>query len=174
MVKKGNSIPSQRLQDLLITLNQKGAFKCQFVGLHFVHNYLMLVREKVLDKGSVVILDIRHANPEAYDVLHLFKAQPLSLVKADLGAIKALVHFKQVFLVGDMATDFESEDFFQLAKGMISEEMRPFSLLLHRFKPELVHTEYPHLCIRGNEKKKLTLYPQIIVKSKDLGLESSK
>ena len=174
MVKKGNSIPSQRLQDLLITLNQKGAFKCQFVGLHFVHNYLMLVREKVLDKGSVVILDIRHANPEAYDVLHLFKAQPLSLVKADLGAIKALVHFKQVFLVGDMATDFESEDFFQLAKGMISEEMRPFSLFLHRFKPELVHTEYPHLCIRDNEKKKLTLYPQIIVKSKDLGLESSK
>ena len=134
----------------------------------------MLVREKVLDKGSVVILDIRHANPEAYDVLHLFKAQPLSLAKADLGAIKTLVHFKQVFLVGDMATDCESEDFFQLAKGMISEEMRPFSLFLHRFKPELVHTEYPHLCIRGNEKKKLTLYPQIIVKSKDLGLESSK
>jgi hypothetical protein len=134
----------------------------------------MLVREKVLDKGSVLILDIRHANPQAYDALHLFKAQSISLVKADLGALKALVHFKHVFLVGDMATDFESEDFIKLAQGFLSEEMRPFSLFLHRFKPDLVHTEYPHLCIRGNEKKKLTLYPQIIVKSKDLGLESSK
>jgi hypothetical protein len=134
----------------------------------------MLMREKVLDKGSVLILDIRHANPQAYDALHLFKAQHMSLVKADLGALKSLVHFKHVFLVGDMATDFESEDFIKLAQGILSEEMRPFSLFLHRFKPELVHTEYPHLCIRGNEKKKLTLYPQIIVKSKDLGLESSK
>ena len=134
----------------------------------------MLVREKVLDKSSVLILDLRHSNPQAYDALHLFKAQPLSLVKSDLEALKAMIHFKHVFLVGDMATDFESEDFIKFAQGILSEEMRPFSLFLHRFKPELVHTEYPHLCIRGNEKKKLTLYPQIIVKSKDLGLESSK
>ena len=134
----------------------------------------MLVREKVLDKGSLLILDLRHANPQAYDALHLFKAQPISLIKADLEALKTLVHFKHVFLVGDMATDFESENFIKFAQGILSEEMRPFSLFLHRFKPELVHTEYPHLCIRGNQKKKLTLYPQIIVKSKDLGLESSK
>ena len=45
---------------------------------------------------------------------------------------------------------------------------------MHRFKGELLHTEYPHLCISGGEKKKLTLYPQIIVKSKDLKLENSK
>ena len=118
----------------------------------------MLVREKVLDKSSVLILDLRHSNPQAYDALHLFKAQPLSLVKSDLEALKAMIHFKHVFLVGDMATDFESENFIKFAQGILSEEMRPFSLFLHRFKPELVHTEYP----------------QIIVKSKDLGLESSK
>ena len=52
--------------------------------------------------------------------------------------------------------------------------MKPFSIFLHRFKPEIVHIEYPHLCIRNNEKRKLTLYPQIIVKSKDLGLEQDK
>jgi hypothetical protein len=51
------------LQNLLITVGQKGSFKCSFVGVHIIHNYLMLVREKVIDKGSVLILDIRNKNP---------------------------------------------------------------------------------------------------------------
>ena len=129
------------------------------MGLHYLHNYLMLVREKVLDKSSVLILDIRHANPQAYDTLHLFKAQMFSMLNVDYAALKAMIHFKHVFLVGDMATDFESEDFQRFAQAILSEEMKPFSIFLHRFKPNLAHVEYPHLSIRGNEKKKLTLYP---------------
>ena len=96
------------------------------------------------------------------------------MANVDFGSLKAMIHFKHVFLVGNVATDFESNDFIKLAQGILSEEMKPFSLFLHRFKPELLHTEYPHLSIKNNEKKKLTLYPQIIVKSKDLGLEKSK
>ena len=75
----------------------------------------MLIREKVLDKGSVVILDIRHSNPQAYDALHIFKAQPFSLQNVDYASLKTMIHFKHVFLVGDVATDFESNDFMKLA-----------------------------------------------------------
>lgn len=52
--------------------------------------------------------------------------------------------------------------------------MKPFCLYLHRFKPEILEAEYPHLTIKQNEKKKLSLYPNIIIKCKDVGLENSK
>jgi hypothetical protein len=38
-------------------------------------------------------------------------------------------------------------------------------------KPEIVKIEFPHLAIIENEKKKLALYPGIIVKCKDIGVE---
>jgi hypothetical protein len=47
----------------MLTLNQKAQYPCKFVGLHFIHNYLMLVREKLLDKTSVLLIDIR-AQPD--------------------------------------------------------------------------------------------------------------
>ena len=75
----------------------------------------MLVREKVMDKGSVIILDIRQTNPQSYDALHIFKAQPFSMVNVDYASLKAMIHFKHVFLVGDVATDFESNNFIKLA-----------------------------------------------------------
>ncbi len=52
--------------------------------------------------------------------------------------------------------------------------MKPFSLFLHRIKPELVAREYPMLAIYKNEKKKLTLYPMVMIKCKDVGIEKSK
>ena len=52
--------------------------------------------------------------------------------------------------------------------------MKPFSLFLHWMKPEIVKIEFPHLAIIENEKKKLALYPGIIVKCKDIGVEKNK
>ena len=52
--------------------------------------------------------------------------------------------------------------------------MKPFSLYFHRLKIDLLEVEYPHLLLKGQEKKKLTLYPVVILKCKDIGLEKSK
>ena len=38
----------------------------------------------------------------------------------------------------------------------------------------ILELEYPHLMVRGSEKKKLKLYPNIIVKCKDLGIQKKK
>ena len=38
----------------------------------------------------------------------------------------------------------------------------------------ILELEYPHLMVRGSEKKKLKLYPTIIVKCKDLGIQKKK
>jgi hypothetical protein len=77
--KKEQNQPSIALQNLLLTVTQKGNFTCRFVGLHYIHNYLMQVREKLLDKGDVLILDLRASNPKTFDELHLFKSQIYSL-----------------------------------------------------------------------------------------------
>ena len=52
--------------------------------------------------------------------------------------------------------------------------MKPFSIWLHRIKTDLLEIEYPHLAIHNGEKKKLALYPGIIVKCKDIKQEKSK
>ena len=52
--------------------------------------------------------------------------------------------------------------------------MKPFSLYLHRLKVDLGVKEYPHMFIVGNESKKLPLYPQILIKCKDIGVEKNK
>lgn len=52
--------------------------------------------------------------------------------------------------------------------------MKPFALFFHRLKLEMTELEYPHLLIKNDEKKKLALYPGIILKCKDLGLEKIK
>lgn len=56
----------------------------------------------------------------------------------------------------------------------MDKEMKPFSLFLHRINIEILEAEYPHLCLKGEVKKKLTLYPNIIVKCKDIGQERQK
>ena len=70
--------------------------------------------------------------------------------------------------------DFESEAFTALLNLIVYQEMKPFSIFLHRIKPELVVREYPHLGIINNEKKKLTQYPMVMLKCKDIGEERSK
>lgn len=57
---------------------------------------------------------------------------------------------------------------------IIDKEMKPFSLYLHRINVEILKVEYKHICVEGVEKKKLTMYPNIIVKCKDIGQEKNK
>jgi hypothetical protein len=64
--------------------------------------------------------------------------------------------------------------FSTLLQAIIKEEMKPFGFYLHRLKPELLASEFSHLCIRQGETKKLPLLPQIIVKCKDVHAEKSK
>lgn len=52
--------------------------------------------------------------------------------------------------------------------------MKPFSLFLHKFNQDILELEYPHLLITNLERKKLTLYPGIIIKCKDIGYHESK
>jgi hypothetical protein len=72
-----------------------------------------------------------------------------------------------VFLIGD-ALDFEKASVRQLLQIVIDKEMKPFTLFLHRLQKEILEIEYPMLCLKGKEKKKLTLYPNLIVKCKDI------
>jgi len=45
---------------------------------------------------------------------------------------------------------------------------------MHRFKKEILEYEFPYLMLKQVEKKKLDLYPNIILKCKDIGLEKTK
>lgn len=62
-------------------------------------------------------------------------------------SLKQMVHFKHVFLIA-ADEDFVSAAFLRLMNSIIKEEMRPFSLFLHRIKEDLLLKEYPHLAIR--------------------------
>ena len=133
----------------------------------------MLIREGSLDKNSVLIFDIR-SNIAHYDNFHLFKSKHLDLNSFDFDNFASQVYFKHVFIVGDAKQDFEGPLFAKFLNTVLDKEMKPFSLFLHRIKPELVTREYPMLGIVKNEKKKLTLYPMVMVKCKDVGIEKSK
>ena len=61
-----------------------------------------------------------------------------------------MIHFKHVFIIGDLKEDFESDVFLRLLHTVITDEMKPFCLLLHRMKGDLLDKEYHHLAIRDN------------------------
>lgn len=90
-----------------------------------------------------------------------------------LAAFKQLIHFKYLFLIGDL-NDFESSSFSLLLQELLRRDMRPFNLFLHRFNGEIAEVDFPHLCIKGEERKKLALYPNIVIKCKDIAMERKK
>jgi hypothetical protein len=110
--------------------------------------------------------------------MRLFKSQHLDL-EAIIGnddkinSFINMIHFKYVFIIGDPA-DFNKGQFSQLLKSILDKDMKPFSLFMQKLSTEIAETEYPHLCIKSDEKKKLALYPNIVVKCKDIGLETKK
>jgi hypothetical protein len=42
---------------------------------------------------------------------------------------------------------------------------------MHRFKKDILELEFPFLMLKKEQKKKLGLYPEILLKCKDIGLE---
>ena len=96
-------------------MSQKGLYPCKFVGMHYLHNYLMLMRGGRLDKSSVLLLDIRSSNPSSFTKMHILKSQiftiPSLQSKDELLQLKNMIHFKHVFLIGTTKEDFETPRF---------------------------------------------------------------
>ena len=51
---------------------------------------------------------------------------------------------------------------------------KPFQMFLYKFNAEILQVEYPYLYLEGDKKKALALYPNIILKCVDLGLQNHK
>ena len=78
--------------------------------------------------------------------------------------LKQYVSMKYLFVVGQ-GTDFESELFQEFLGHIISMEGgKPFRMFLYKFNAEILKNQFPYLCLEGEIKKALALYPLIILK----------
>lgn len=50
----------------------------------------------------------------------------------------------------------------------------PFKMFLYKFNHEILEIEYPYLFVQNQDTKKLSLYPYIILNSKNLIEQESK
>jgi len=82
---------------------------------------------------------------------------------------------KYLFIIGDQA-DFDNEHFRTFLETIVSMEGgSPFKMFLYKFNHEILQIEYPYLFVENQDTKKLSLYPYIILNSKNiLGMEDSK
>ena len=55
---------------------------------------------------------------------------------------------------------------------MLLEGGKPFQMFLYKFNQEILKIEYPYICLEGDQKKALALYPNIIFICKDLGAKA--
>lgn len=138
----------------------------------------MFVRERILtDKNQLFLLDFR--SREKFNAFRLFKSQHFDLNsinpnnRESISHFKSMIHFKHVFFIAD-ALDFDSDHFRLILSLLVEHEMKPFCIFLHRINLDIIELEYPHLLLRNEEKKKLTLYPLIILKCKDINQQESK
>jgi len=47
-------------------------------------------------------------------------------------------------------------------------------MFLYKFNADILKVEYPYLCLTGSERKHLALYPLIMLKCVDLGIQADK
>ena len=77
---------------------------------------------------------------------------------------------KYLFVIGDNA-DFDNATFREFMQIVIDlPSGKPFQMFLHKFKAEILQVEYPYLSLEGDTQKKLSLYPNIVLKCVDIGL----
>lgn len=106
---------------ILLAKAKAQSFNCRFVGLIFIHNYLMLLRDKnsqvIRDASQLVLLDIRSLAD--FDIGKVFKSQSFNLLEflslepnsADFKQkIKNLISMKYLFVIGE-PRDFDTENF---------------------------------------------------------------
>ena len=81
---------------------------------------------------------------------------------------------KYLFIIGDHK-DFDNEHFRAFLDTIVGMEGgSPFKMFLYKFNHEILQMEYPYLFRENQELKKLSLYPYIILNSKNINMEDSK
>ena len=81
---------------------------------------------------------------------------------------------KYLFIIGE-PHNFDCEEFrsfLTIIMGMSGG--KPFQMFLYKFNAEILKIEYPYLCLTGKEKKHLALYPLIMLKCVDIGIQADK
>ena len=82
--------------------------------------------------------------------------------------IKLFVSMKYLFIIGDQA-HFDSANFRAFLSYILQlEGSKPFQMFLYKFTGEILRTEYPYLTLEGQQKKYLALYPNMMLRLKDL------
>lgn len=90
--------------------------------------------------------------------------------KAVTRDLKLYVSMKYLILIG-FKSDFDTEEFRKFLSHLINlggGSNKPFKLYLYNFSGEILAAEYPYLTLEGTAKKWLALYPNILLKSRDL------
>lgn len=167
-------------------------FNCRFIGLLYIHNYLMFLRDKsIKDPQQLSLIDIRgQTQSEHYDQERVFKStwfdlglfvkkqqegndNPASRDWCNL-MTKTHISMKYMFIIG-FPSDFDSPNFRDFLSVIMNlQSGKPFQLFLYRFNSEILQLEYPYLFLEGDRKKALALYPNIILKCVDLGVSDQK
>ena len=75
---------------------------------------------------------------------------------------------KYVFIIG-YKSDFDTPEFRKfLAHIICLNTNKPFKLYVYTYSGEILAAEYPYLTLEGTAKKWLALYPNIMLRSRDL------
>lgn len=173
-------------------------FNCRFVGLLYIHNYLMFLRDKscgiIKDMSQLSLLDIRGTSAaEHHDQHRVFKSTWFDLelfmkkhkeFEADptrydsrewvLTMTKQHISTKYLFIIG-FHDDFDNDTFRDFIKFLMDLPTgKPFQLFLYKYNQEILQIEFPYLYLEGDKKKALSLYPNILLKCVDLGLSDQK
>lgn len=75
---------------------------------------------------------------------------------------------KYVIMIG-FKGDFDTPEFRKFLAHITSlTSNKPFKLYLYSYSGEILAAEYPYLTLEGTAKKWLALYPNIMLRSRDL------
>lgn len=80
---------------------------------------------------------------------------------------------KYIFVIGNHS-DFDSHDFRVFLQHILDlDGGRPFQLFLYKYNQDILNIEYPYLSLSGQEKKYLALYPNLLLRTIDLGTKGN-
>ena len=76
---------------------------------------------------------------------------------------------KYLIIIGE-TPDFDQPDFRTFLKFIMEAcPKKPFKIMLYNYNGDILKAEYPYLTLVGDTKKHLALYPNILLKNKDIG-----
>lgn len=87
---------------------------------------------------------------------------------------KQLISMKYLFIIG-FHHDFDSDLFRTFVQFIMDLPTgKPFQVFLYKFNSDILAVEFPYLCLEGDKRKALSLYPNIILKCVDVGCTDHK